>query len=78
MLLWFFQSYKYLSNDLREEMQHLVFSNATYMHTAYDKYNQIKKEMSSERDDDYVSIHVRRTDYVKLQDFHGVIDQSYY
>lgn len=78
MLLGYFQSYKYLSNELRKEMQDLVFSNATYMHTAYDRYNQIKKEMSSDKDDDYVSVHVRRTDYVILQHFHGVMNQSYY
>jgi len=78
MLFGYFQSYKYLSSDLREKMQNLVFSNATYMHTAYDMYNRIKKEMSSDRDDDYVSVHVRRTDYVNLQYVHGVIDQSYY
>lgn len=78
MLYGYFQSHKYLSDSIRREMQKLVFSNKEYMHRAYDIYNKIKKEMHSEEDDDYVSIHIRRTDYVILKTFHGVIDKTYY
>lgn len=78
LLNGYFQAYGYISKKTRENMQHLIYSNEDYMYNAYKLYDEIKKFFGSDDDNDYVSIHVRRGDYVYIQDFHNVLDLNYY
>lgn len=78
LLNGYFQAYGYISEKTRKQMQELIYSNEEYMYKAYEIYNVIKKYFNSEDDDDYVSIHVRRGDYVYIQNFHNILDLNYY
>ena len=49
------------------------------MYKAYDLYNQIKAFFGSDtQDDDMVSVHVRRTDYILSKDYHFNLQKDYY
>jgi hypothetical protein len=73
----YFQSFKYIDDDIRQQMINLVYSNADLMHTAYNKYNEIKENFKCE-DDDMVSVHIRRTDFLWLKDFNYNLKTNYY
>jgi hypothetical protein len=73
----YFQSFKYIDDDIRQQMINLVYSNADLMHTAYNKYNEIKETFKCE-DDDMVSVHIRRTDYLLLKDCYNNLKTDYY
>jgi hypothetical protein len=73
----YFQSFKYIDDDIRKQMIDLVYSNADLMYDAYEKYNNIKTKFGCE-DDDMVSIHIRRTDFILLKDFHNNLTFDYY
>jgi hypothetical protein len=75
----YFQAYQYISNTyIKKKMQELIYNNEDYMYAAYNKYNDIKKYFNDENDDNYVSMHVRRGDYVYIQNFHNLLDINYY
>ena len=78
LLNGYFQAMNYISKKTREKMQHLIYSNQDYMYNAYNLYNEIKKHFNDEDDDNYVAIHVRRGDYLYIQNFHNILDLSYY
>lgn len=73
----YFQSFKYIDDDIRKQMIELVYSNDDLMYIAYDKYNEIKNKFNCE-DDDMVSVHFRRTDFILLKDFHYNLSLDYY
>lgn len=78
LLNGYFQAIGYISKKTRETMQYLIYSNEDNMYKAYEIYKEIKKFFGSEDDDDYVSMHVRRGDYLYIQNFHNVLDINYY
>lgn len=73
----YFQSFKYIDDKLRNEMIELVYSNQDLMYEAYEKYNEIKNKFNCE-DNDMVSIHIRRTDFILLKDFNNNLSLDYY
>lgn len=77
LLKGYFQSFKYIDDDIRKKMIDLVYSNGDLMHTAYDKYNEIKKRFGCE-DDDMASVHIRRTDFIWLDNFNYNLETDYY
>lgn len=78
LLNGYFQALGYISKNTRLQMQNLIYSSEDNMYKAYDLYNEIKKFFDNDNDDDYVSIHVRRGDYVYIQNFHNILDMDYY
>lgn len=85
LLNGYYQSFKYFdNNDTRNFLRHLVYSSKNLMYLSYDYYNKIKNYFTKLNniecnDDDIVSIHVRRTDYVLTKNnYHNVLDIDYY
>lgn len=75
----YFQSSKYFSDiNTKMKMQELIYSNKDYMNNAYNLYCDITQFFDDEVDDNYVSIHVRRGDYLYIQNYHNVLDMNYY
>jgi len=77
LLLGYFQSLKYLTKEVRNTMIDLIYSNEDFMYSSYEYYENIKKHFSKLEkeknnidieitDDDMISLHVRRGDYVLL------------
>jgi hypothetical protein len=82
-IIGYFQAHRYISEKTRIKMIELIYSNDTYMYNAYNKYNSIKSYFGSVGnievdDDDMISFHVRRGDYVLLQNNHPLLDEKYY
>jgi len=73
----YFQSFKYYDENLRNQMRLLIYSNENLFNRAKDKYNEIKDFFKSD-DDNLVSMHIRRTDYVYHNDYHYLLDMDYY
>lgn len=78
MFKGYFQSFQYIDDDIRKQMIAYVYSNADLMHTAYNKYNEIKEYFGGCTDDDMVCMHMRRTDYLWLQHYHYNLGLNYY
>tara|TARA_B110001450_G_scaffold242940_1_gene253747 strand:+ start:6611 stop:7540 length:930 start_codon:yes stop_codon:yes gene_type:complete len=86
LLFGYFQSFKYLENEktTRNFLRHLVYSSQIYMYNVYNLYNSIKlyftKIINREcLDDDIVSMHFRRTDYILTpNNYHNTLDIDYY
>lgn len=75
----FFQSFKYIDDNLRDKLTHIIYSNEDLMYDAYDEYNNIKKYFGNDVcDDEIVSVHVRRTDYIYSQTYHNNLSLDYY
>lgn len=66
----YFQSEKYFTHN-RNHIQKLFIDNETYMRVR-NKYNNILK------DTEIVSLHIRRGDYVNLQNYHPTCTLEYY
>jgi hypothetical protein len=73
----YFQTFKYYDENLRNQMRLLIYSNENLLNKAKDKYNEIKDFFKSD-DDNLVSMHIRRTDYVYHNDYHYLLDMDYY
>ncbi len=73
----YFQSFKYIDDDIRRKMIDLVYSNADLMHDAYNKYNEIKERFGCD-DNDMVSVHMRRTDFIWIDNYHYNLQTDYY
>jgi hypothetical protein len=73
----YFQSFKFIDDDIRQQMIKHIYSNQQLVQEAKDKYNEIKQTLSAE-DDNMVSMHIRRTDYVYSSDYHHNLDLRYY
>jgi len=85
LLNGYYQSFKYFdNNDTRNFLRHLVYSSENLMYISYNYYNKIKLYFTKLNnlecnDDDLVSIHIRRTDYVLTKNnYHNVLDIDYY
>jgi len=86
LLFGYYQSFIYLENEntTRDFLRHLVYSSEDYMYKSYNLYNDIKKYFKNIsniecEDDDIVSMHIRRTDYIYTPDnYHLVLDLKYY
>jgi len=86
LLHGYFQSFKYLDNEktTKNFLRHLVYSSDIYIYNVYNLYNSIKNYFSKItnqncNDDDIVSMHFRRTDYILTpNNYHNVLDINYY
>jgi hypothetical protein len=68
----YFQSWKYFENNFHNFKKLLVNNYETYIN---DYLNVIKKKYN---DNTIVSVHFRRTDYLKHPNFHLNLDMNYY
>lgn len=75
----YYQSFKYIDDSIRKKMIENVYSNEELMTSAYDMYNKIKTYFGKEtEDDDMVSVHIRRTDYILSSNYHNNLTDDYY
>lgn len=75
----YFQSFKYIDDDIRDQMINHIYSNEDVMYKAYEKYNDIKRHFGTDtQDDDMISVHIRRTDYVWDSTYHHNLYLDYY
>lgn len=61
----YFQSAKYISDNTKNKMNELIYSNEEFFNIAKMIYNIIKEYFNDANDDNYVFLHIRRTDYVQ-------------
>jgi len=55
-----FQTFKHMTDGLREKIIHAVYSNQDLMYKAYDKYNEIKRYFGEQTEDnDMISMHIK-------------------
>jgi len=73
----YFQSFKYYDDNLRKQLQTLIYSNKTLVNIANNKYQEIKDFFKS-NDDNLISIHIRRTDFIYSSEYHYVLQMDYY
>jgi hypothetical protein len=59
----YFQSFLYIDDNIRNKMKDYIYSNKDLVSIAKNKYNEIKNLFNYE-DDDIISVHFRRTDYI--------------
>lgn len=79
MLYGYFQSYKYISQNTKEKMIDLVHSNEEYVAEAKEIYDDIKRSFNIDDDDDMISMHIRRGDYILCEKYHrNVSNDGYY
>lgn len=75
----YFQSFKYIDDNLRDELIKCILSNKELVDSAQNAYNSIKSYFGENTlDDDIVSIHVRRTDYIQYSHCHTNLPMDYY
>ena len=74
-----YQTFKYIDESLRDKMIGFVYSNEDIMYPAYYKYRDILDYFGSNtKDDDMVSLHIRRGDYLSLSNYNYNLEMSYY
>jgi hypothetical protein len=74
-----YQTFKYIDDTLREKLISIVYSNEDIMYSAYYKYRDILNYFGNNtKDDDMVSLHIRRTDYLSVSNYNYNLDMSYY
>jgi hypothetical protein len=74
-----YQTFKYIDENLRDKMIEIVYSNEDIMYSAYYKYRDILDHFGSNtKDDDMVSLHIRRGDYLSLSNYNYNLEMSYY
>ena len=74
-----YQTFKHIDDSLREKIIGIVYSNEDIMYPAYYKYRDILDYFGNNtKDDDMVSLHIRRTDYLSLSNYNYNLDMSYY
>ena len=78
MIIGYFQSYKYISEKTRIKIIELIYSKDDYMYETYKIYNEIIDYFKISNDDDMVSMHVRRGDYLLNNTHHYTLDVDYY
>lgn len=79
ILQGYFQSYKYISKETKERMVELVYSNEDYVAEATKIYDDIKKHFGVVADNDLISMHIRRSDYILCESYHrNVFNDDYY
>lgn len=78
LLKGYFQAYKYISEKTRLKMIELIYSNEDYMYEAYKIYNIITSHFGINNDDDMISLHIRRGDYLLFDTYHTNLKLDYY
>ena len=74
-----YNTFKYIGEALREKMINIVYSNEDIMYSAYYKYRDILNYFGDNtKDDDMVSLHIRRGDYLSLENYNYNLPMSYY
>ena len=74
-----FQSFKYINDNIHKKMINYIYSNADLMLKAYNEYNKIKLYFGNNTEDnDIVSLHIRRTDYITLNNYYYNLEKDYY
>ena len=74
-----YQTFKYFDDTLREKMISIVYSNEDIMYPAYYKYRDILDYFGNNtKDDDMVSLHIRRKDYLSHTNYNYNLDMNYY
>lgn len=74
-----YQTFKNIDDTLREKMISIVYSNEDIMYSAYYKYRDILDYFGSNtKDDDMISLHIRRDDYLSLSNYNYNLEMSYY
>lgn len=68
----YFQSSKYV-DFVRHEMLSLIKSNTNVIQYINQKYSNL-----IDKDEDLISLHIRRGDYLKLSHYHTNLDMNYY
>jgi hypothetical protein len=74
-----YQTFKHIDDTLREKMISIIYSNEDIMYSAYYKYRDILDYFGSNtKDDDMISLHIRRDDYLSLSNYNYNLEMSYY
>jgi hypothetical protein len=74
-----YQTFKYIDDSLREKLINIVYSNEDIMYSAYYKYRDILNYFGNNtKDNDMVSLHIRRTDYLSVSNYNYNLEMSYY
>jgi hypothetical protein len=74
-----YQTFKYIDDSLREKMTNIIYSNEDIMYPAYYKYRDILDYFGSDtKDNDMVSLHIRRGDYLSLSNYNYNLEMNYY
>ena len=73
----YFQTHKYINDVTRNKMNDLVYSNNEYYTIAKMLYDIIKNYFKDNDDNNYVFLHMRRTDYVG-NNTHNLLSFDYY
>jgi hypothetical protein len=74
-----YQTFKYIDDGLREKMTNIIYSNEDIMYPAYYKYRDILDYFGSDtKDDDMVSLHIRRGDYLLVSNYNYNLEMNYY
>ncbi len=76
-LCGYYQSFNYSTDDIRQQMIALLNSNKELIDTVKTKYEEIKQTLGA-TDDEMVSVHIRRTDFIYLQTFNYILQFDYY
>jgi hypothetical protein len=73
------QTFKFIDDSLRDKMIRIVYNNEDMMYPAYYKYRDILDYFGpTTKDDDMVSLHIRRGDYLLVSNYHYNLEMSYY
>jgi hypothetical protein len=74
-----FQTFEYIDDSLRDKMVNIIYSNEDIMYPAYYKYRDILDYFGSDtKDNDMVSLHIRRGDYLSLSNYYYNLEMNYY
>lgn len=74
----YFQSFRYYDENIRKTMRDYIYSNKELLAKAKDLYKEIKQSLDVTNDDELISVHIRRTDYVLSSDQHYNLPIDYY
>lgn len=74
----YFQSFKAYDENIRKIMRGHIYSNDELVTKAKELYEEIKKSFEITNDDDLISVHIRRTDYILSSDYHYNLQFDYY
>jgi hypothetical protein len=74
-----YQTFKYIDDTLREKLISIVYSNEDIMYSAYYKYRDILNYFGNNtKDDDMVSLHIRKTENLSDSINNYNLDMDYY
>jgi len=73
----YYQSFRDFNDNVRNTMINYIYSNDEIVTKAKDIYEEIKKSLNA-NDDDLITVHIRRTDYILSSDQHYNLQFDYY